>query len=159
MRVSWLSSSFFFRFSLVLQFLSWVRPLRWSPAGSVAEGEPSTGSLVAGELPRAATVQRPTFSPVWLSPLWFSSFLRRPVRRPALSVAAGEGLAGNRSPATFLVTGGSPELQVLACFFSAVSSEEFLGQVCSCFMLWFAGWGFFLVSAPCLLACLLRIIV
>ncbi|KAJ8426381.1 hypothetical protein Cgig2_000576 [Carnegiea gigantea] len=117
--------------SLFFSVLSWVRPLRWSSACSVADGEVSTGSLVAGDLCRAAE--------------W------RPVQRPELSVAAGEVLAGDLSPATFPVTVESPKFQFTA-------SGRLWGSWARFVLFSFSGVGgrgFFLISDPCLLACLL----
>ncbi|KAJ8445690.1 hypothetical protein Cgig2_026017 [Carnegiea gigantea] len=83
------SSTFFLYFlqiysSLQCSYLG--EALRWTPACSVADSEASTGSLVVGDLPRAAK----WFFPVWLVYRWSPSFLRRPVQRPEDSVAAGE---------------------------------------------------------------------
>ncbi|KAJ8445033.1 hypothetical protein Cgig2_022553 [Carnegiea gigantea] len=44
------------RSSLFFTVLTWVRLLQWTPACSVADGEASTGILVAGDLPRRSGV-------------------------------------------------------------------------------------------------------
>ncbi|KAJ8444239.1 hypothetical protein Cgig2_028120 [Carnegiea gigantea] len=64
---------------------TWVRLLRWVLAFSITNGEASTGSTVAGDLPRRSGLVFPNL----LVSLWFLSFLRRPLLRPEVSVAAG----------------------------------------------------------------------
>jgi len=80
-----LGSSFFFRSSLFVNVLTWVKLLQWMTACSVANGEASTSSLVTGDLPRRSGVVFPDL----LIFLWFLSFLRRLLQQLEVSNAAG----------------------------------------------------------------------
>ena len=146
------SSSFFYRSTLLFSVLTWVRLLRWTPACSVANGEASTGSLVADDLPRAAE----WIFPVWLVSHWSPSFLRRPLQRPEDSVAASEvsrrrpiadDFSGRRNFifCVFLLRSGR-----LKCSWARFVLFSFSGV---------AGRRFYQVNGPCLLVSLLWLIV
>ncbi|KAJ8435305.1 hypothetical protein Cgig2_026397 [Carnegiea gigantea] len=89
-------SLFFFPSDLLLffGFLTWLRLLLWVwvPAFSVADGEVSTGGPIVGDLPRRSRV---FFPPRFAHLLLVSTFLRLPLKWPAVSVAAGGVLAGD----------------------------------------------------------------
>ncbi|KAJ8432736.1 hypothetical protein Cgig2_015654 [Carnegiea gigantea] len=108
--------------------ITWVWPLRWTPAYSAADGEASTGSLVAGDLPRAVEC---VFQ-VRLAPSGVHCIGRKCLSQPVRSIA------GDRSPATFPVTGIS--------FSAKWTPEVILGQVCSFLIFWSCWLGFYLLA-------------
>ena len=134
------SYSFFFRSSHFFSVITWVWPLRWTPAYSVADGEASTGSFVAGDLPRAVEC-------VFQVRLALSGFL--------LTCGVHCLLPETGRRRLFRSSEESPEFHFLRFSFQKWMPEVILGQVC-CFLIFWSCWlGFYLVNGLCFLVSLL----